>query len=225
MKQLRRSFALLLFVGCVAFAALAHTIFTSPQVASVTDAYVPYEVVFDGFVVLDVSLDRCGEVIRTEALRDPGAMVPATVKSVRTWKIRPGMIGSAAIPSEMTTVFVYRPRANGPAVALPPKDFKPVLPRPHAGEATDYVPAGIVSFTYPNYPVNSVAWGSVIVQVTVSAAGEADGTEILHGMEPFTDLAIDALRNWRFRAATLHGKEVSSQVPIAFIFQTPASSL
>jgi hypothetical protein len=159
--RLRQLTALSLLMGCIAVAALAHAAFRAPHVTTVTDAYLPYEMVFDGFVVLDVSLDKRGEVIGTEALRDPGAMVPAAVTSVRTWKVRPSMLGSAAIASEMTAVFVYRPRPNGPALPLPPKDFKPVLPYPgpHIDEAIDYVPAGIISVAYPDYPVNAVAWG------------------------------------------------------------------
>ncbi len=223
MLRLRQLGGLLILIGCLAVAALANAVFRAPQVTSVTDAYLPYEVVFDGLVVLDVSLDRRGEVIGTEAMRDPGAMVPAAVTSVRTWKVRPGILGTATIPSEMTAVFVYRPRPNGPAAPVPPKDFKPVLPHPHTDETIDYVPAGIISFTYPDYPVNSVAWGSVIVQITVNSEGRIESTEVLRGMEPFTELAVDSLRNWRFQAATLHGKPVSSQLPIAFIFQTPVS--
>jgi TonB family protein len=195
----------------------------SESAAQVTDAYLPYEVVFDGFVVLDVSLDKRGEVIGTEAIRDPGSMVPAAITSVQTWKVRPGTLGNSAIPSEMTAAFVYRPRPNGPAAALPPRDFKPVLPHPHT-EGIDFVPAGIVSFAYPDYPANSVAWGSVIVQVTVNSEGRMENTEVLRGMAPFTDFAVDALRNWHFQAATLNSKPVSSQLPIAFIFQTPVSS-
>ena len=98
-----------------------------------------------------------------------------------------------------------------------------MLPHPHTDETIDYVPAGIVSFTYPDYPANSVAWGSVIVQITVNSEGRMENAEVLHGMAPFTDLAVDALRNWRFQAATLYGKPVASQLPIAFIFQTPVS--
>ncbi len=222
MKRLRPALGLLL-IGCIAVAVFAHAAFTPPTVTSVTDAYLPYEVVFDGLVALDVSLDKRGNVIETQALHDPGAMVPAAVTSVRTWKIKPSTLESAAIPSELTAIFVYRPRPNGPAAALPPKDFKPVLPHSHTDETIDYVSAGIISFAYPDYPANSVAWGSVIVQITVNSEGRMENTEVLRGMAPFTELAVDALRNWRFQAATLNGKPVSSQLPIAFIFQTPVA--
>jgi TonB family protein len=89
--------------------------------------------------------------------------------------------------------------------------------------ALDYVPVGIVSVVYPDYPVNSVAWGSVLVQVTVNSEGKTESPQVLYGMAPFKELALDALKKWRFQAATFGGKAVPSQMPIAFIFQTPSS--
>jgi TonB family protein len=222
---MRRLPALSLLTVCIVTAVFAQAHFQPPAVTSVTDAYVPYQVVFDGFLVLNVCLDRDGKITDIEALRDPGAMLRATVTSIRTWKVRPGMLATAAISSEITAVFVYRPANNGPASLLPPKDFTSSLPHQpeQANTSLGYVPAGIVSVAYPDYPTNSVAWGSVIVQVTVDVDGKVGTTTVLYGTAPFPDLAIVALRKWRFRAATLHGKAVPSQVPIAFVFQTPWS--
>jgi protein TonB len=194
---------------------------TPPQVVSVSDAYLPYQVVFDGLVVLDVSLDEQGKIVGTKALRDPGAMVPAAVSSLRTWKFVPSLLGQTAVPSEMTVAFLYRPPNNGPAAPLPPKDFKPVLPQSQEHPRIDYVPAGIVSFVYPDYPLNSVAWGSVVVQITVNTLGQIEDTKVLHGMEPFTPYAVGALQKWKFQPATLNGKPLSSQIAVAYVFQTP----
>jgi hypothetical protein len=38
----------------------------------------------------------------------------------------------------------------------------------------------------------------------------------------FNNLVSDALKKWRFQAATFNGKPVTSKTVIAFIFQTPA---
>jgi hypothetical protein len=222
MKVLWRAASILGVLTWLAFTGLAQISFKPPEVTSVTEAYLPYQMVIDGFVVLDVSLDAEGGVSGTTALRDPGAMVPAAVASVRKWGFRPATGGSGPLPSEMTVVFVYRPPYNGPAQAMPPKDFKPVLPEPRADSAeADYIPPGIVSVAYPDYPVNSVAWGSVIIHVTVSPAGKAEATEVLRGMAPFTALAVNALGKWQFQAATLRSKPVPSKLAVAFVFQTP----
>jgi hypothetical protein len=81
-----------------------------PQVPSAGDAYVPYQVVVDGFFVLDVSLDGDGTIQKIDSLRDPGAMIGAAKTSVRSWKFRPASKDGKVTPSRMTVSFLYRPR-------------------------------------------------------------------------------------------------------------------
>jgi hypothetical protein len=37
-------------------------------------------------------------------------------------------------------------------------------------------------------------------------------------------LVSDALKKWRFQAATFNGKPITSKTTIAFVFQTPSSN-
>ena len=213
------------FTTCAVVTILAQSSDNStPEAISATDAYLPYQVMFDGFVVLDVSLDAKGNVTGVSALRDPGSMVPAAITSVRTWKFRPASAANGPRPSEMTVAFVYRPPNGGPAQTVPPKNFQPVLPGPPTDEELAYVPPGIISVTYPDYPVDSVARGSVVIQITVNSTGKAENMQVLHGMARFTDLAVSALGKWQFQPATLRGKPTPSKLAVAFVFQTPTSS-
>ena len=195
------------------------------RVISAGDAYVPFQVMIDGFFVFDVVLNDDGTVERIDALRDPGAMPGAAKTSISSWKFQPASKDPASAPSRMIVSFVYRPPNYGNAAAVSPKDFAPVLPanQSNPSEHGNYVPVGILSFAYPAYPVNSVAWGSVVVQLTVDGSGDVKGVEFLHGMVGFNNLVSDALRKWRFQAATFDGKPITSKTVIAFVFQTPAA--
>jgi TonB family protein len=197
----------------------AQEIYKSPEVASAGDAYVPYQVVLDGLFVLDVFLDGEGAVQGIDALRDPGAMLGAAKTAVRQWKFQSASREGRSAPSRMTVSFLYRPPNYGNAAAVPPKQFSPVVPTEH----NNYVPIGVLSFAYPAYPVNSVAWGSVVVQVTVDNSGEVKGVDFLHGTDVFNNFVSDALKKWRFQAATLDGKSITSKTVIAFAFQPPAA--
>ena len=189
------------------------------SIISVTDAYLPYQVVLDGFVILDISLDSRGTVTAIHVLRDPGSMVPAAISSVRTWTFEPAIEDNKARPSEMTVVFVYRPADYGGAKAvLTP--FAPVVP--HLENDTQ-TPVGIVSVAYPEYPVNSVVWGSVVIQLTVDATGSMTRREVLRPMLPFTQFALDALKKWRFQPAMLRGKPTETNIAVAFVFQSPSN--
>lgn len=109
---------------------------------------------------------------------------------------------------------------------MPPKDFAPIVPPddPDVRHGEGYIPPGVLSFDYPQYPANSIAWGSVVVQLTVSVSGSVTSVDFLHSMPGFNNLVSDALKKWRFEAATFKGKAVASKTVIAFVFQTPTSN-
>ena len=205
--------------------ALAQQTYSPPEVTSAGDAYTSYNIVFDGLFVLDIGIGDDGGIRRIESLRNPGSMFGAAKTSVRNWKFQPAFEDRKPRASRLTVAFVYRP-ANYPTFgAVPPKDFTPVIPSARSDDGSeDYAPVGILSFAYPDYPINSVVWGSVLLQATVDSSGDVKSVNVLHGMPNFNRFAQGALKNWRFRAATLHGKPVTSKIVIAFIFQPPPSS-
>ena len=211
--------------------ASADDSFKPPAAISVTDAfsilfYTTNQIVPDAFVVLDLCLNRKGGIQKVEVLRDPVSMAKIATSSMRTWKFRPASKEGEAVASEVPVVFVYRP-ANMSSIGLPhalePINLKPAQTGQHCAKDADYVPAGIVAAAYPDYPVNSVAWGSVVIQVAIDTAGSLMRTEVLHPMPSFTQFALDALRRWRFQAATLDGQPVDSSIIVAFVFQTPSN--
>src|SRR5260370_34988972 len=149
------------------------------RVTSAGDAYVPFQVMIDGFFVFDVHVNDDGTAERIDALRNPGAMPGAAKTSISSWKFQSASKNQQPVPSRMTVSFVYRPPNYGNAAAVAPKVFVPVLPADQSESSGqgNFVPVGILSFAYPAYPVNSVAWGSVVVQLTgeYSGAGEPVG--------------------------------------------------
>lgn len=214
----------LCLIGLAPFASSSGT-YQPPAVASAPGAYAPYQTMVDGLFVLEVSLDKHGQIRRVYALRDPGAMLNAAKTSLRSWKFTPALKNGQPAAGDMTVAFLYRPPNYGNAGAVPPKDFPPVLPqtKDEGRAASSYVPVGIVAFDYPAYPVNSVAWGSVIVQLTVSQSGEIQQVEFLHRMAGFDDFVLDALKKWRFQPSSLEDKPVPAKIAIAFIFQPSPS--
>lgn len=223
---MRRLALITLFsAACFWPSTFAQETYTPPEVSSAGDAYTPYNVVFDGLFVLDIGLSDEGDIQRIQALRDPGGMIGAAKNSVRTWKFQSASERGKPVASRLTAAFVYRPANYGNAGAVPPKDFAPVIPSaPSEDDSSDYVPVGILTFAYPDYPVNSVIWGSVVAQVTVDSKGDVKDVTLLHALANFDSFAKEALKNWRFRAATLHGKPVTAKIVVAFIFQSPYNS-
>jgi hypothetical protein len=137
----------------------AQQTYRPPEVTSAGDAYTSYNIVFDGLFVLDIGLSDEGDIRRIGALGDPGSMLGAAKTTVHSWKFQPASEGSKPRASRLTVAFVYRPANYGAAGAVPPKDFAPLIPSAQSDTGSDdYIPVGIFSFAYPDYPINSVVW-------------------------------------------------------------------
>ncbi len=71
----------------------------------------------------------------------------------------------------------------------------------------------------PKWSIPSGVNGTVIVEITIDAQGNVVATKVLqalgHGIE---EKVIAALRNWRFRPATLDGVAMPSQQDVYFHF-------
>lgn len=212
--------------------ASAEAPFKAAEAVSVSNAfhillYATNQIVPDAFVVLNLCLNAKGSIEKVDVLRDPVSMANIASLATRSWKFRPASDGGEAIASQVPIVFVYRPLNIGPnfgsAYALEPIDLKPALTEQDCTTKSTYAPAAILAAAYPDYPVNSVVWGSVIIQVTVDAMGRIKVREVLRPMLPFTQFALDALKKWRFQAAMLQGESVDSKVIVVFVFQSPSN--
>jgi TonB family protein len=211
----------LFFLPC----ALGQQAYKPAEVTSAGDAYKPYTVVLDGLFVVDVYVGDDGSVSKIESLRNPGAMQGAVEAAVRTWKFQAALANGKARASRMTVAFVYRPGTLPTFGAAQTEGFTPVIPSEHGVDGgKDSAPVGILAFAYPEYPVNSVASGSVVLQVAVDGEGNVKNVSVLHGMDNFNRFAQRSLKNWRFQAATVRGRPVTSNIVVAFIFQPPPSS-
>jgi TonB family protein len=97
------------------------------------------------------------------------------------------------------------------------------VPAPSTGqtESPQLEPVEVVSAEPASYPPNTVASGTVILEVTVSAAGEIEHIRVVRDIPPLTQAAERALRQWKFRPAKLNGTPVRATMTAAFSFVPP----
>lgn len=93
--------------------------------------------------------------------------------------------------------------------------------KPGEKSGPKFEPANVAVSAPVNYPVKSIAEGTVVLQVTVNAAGEAEDVKVLRGVPSLTEEALRSIKNWKFTAARLDGKPIRSTVPVAFVFTRP----
>lgn len=188
------------------------------EVSSAADTRYPVGSIADGVVVLDVALTQRGQISGIDAVRDVASLTSAATSSVESWKFKPASQDGLVQASAMTVAFVFRPPVN----MWKPPSFAPAISSP--GSITPaYTPAGIVSVGYAEHPVNSVAAGAVVVEVTVDDNGKVERMKVIRSMRGFTQSALRAAKQWQFQPATVKDKPVVSNVAIAFVFATPNS--
>jgi protein TonB len=93
--------------------------------------------------------------------------------------------------------------------------------RPEPLKEPRFEPAEVTFAVEAPYPPNSVAAGTVVFEVTLSASGEIENIRRVREVASLTDVAERALKQWRFRPATLDGKPVRSKTSVAFTFTRP----
>ncbi|MFZ0639540.1 MAG: energy transducer TonB [Candidatus Acidiferrales bacterium] len=84
-----------------------------------------------------------------------------------------------------------------------------------------YEPPTVISTAEALYPINSVASGTVVLEVHLDENGAIDSVEVLHSIPSLTAPAITAVKKWKFGAAKLDGHGIASVIPVAFTFVPP----
>jgi outer membrane biosynthesis protein TonB len=184
-----------------------------PELLAGGDIAYPMASVADGVVVLRIATDRTGIVTATGVVHGVASPTSPAIAAVQSWKFQAASREDGPAAAAMTVAIVFRPAV----VQAPPPAFEAVRPVMESG----FKPAGIRAASYPEYPMNSIASGTVVLQVPVDETGRAGAAEKILGVAPLTAYAKRAVRAWRFEAANLNGKPVASKVAIAFVFRLP----
>lgn len=201
-----------------AFLGAAQAKYKPAAVISAGDLLPPENTFVTGVAVLDLSLDAAGAVSNVAVLQDLPPLTSMAKAAVESWHFKPAGAASGPQPSDLVAAFVLSPPLNFP----PNPPFSSLLSKPGSGRG--YILPGIVSVSYAQYPPNSVVSGSVVIQVTVGPDGSAEAWQTVRSLNPCTRVALAAARKWSFRAATLGGRPVTSNVVIDFLFQPPLAT-
>jgi len=169
-----------------------------------------------GIVTLDASVDGSGTVQNVSVVRDVPPFTNAAVSAVKTWQFTPALVEGQGVPGVVRVNVAFNPY-NPSGVGLPGETFQPV-----AGNAVgNFVPAGVTKAHYANYPPNTVASGTVVLQVHVGHEGKVHGAVVVRGKGGLTGAATAAAKTWVFTPGTYEGKNVSSDVVVGFVFASP----
>lgn len=74
--------------------------------------------------------------------------------------------------------------------------------------------AHVVSATDVPYPKQSIAIGTVVLEVTISETGQVENVLPIREIDSLTEVATDSVKNWQFTSASLDGKPMRSRTTV-----------
>ena len=83
--------------------------------------------------------------------------------------------------------------------------------------------ADLVSAKDIPYPVQSIAIGTVVLEATVSESGNVEDVQPIREIPSLTDVAIESVKSWHFKPASLDGRPIRSRTAVAVTFNPAAA--
>lgn len=93
---------------------------------------------------------------------------------------------------------------------------------PHPN-APSFEAAELISATDLSYPVQSIAVGTVVLEITLNEKGGVEGVRPVREIQSLTGTALRAVKQWHFKPAILDGKTVRSLTTVAVVFNSVAT--
>lgn len=169
-----------------------------------------------GFVSVNVSVGSDGSAQQVTVVQDTPPLTNAVQTALTSWQFTPATFNGRTVPGIVAVDVAFNP-FNPSGVGLPGQTFQP----PAAAANGDYQPAVWQNGSYASYPANTVASGTVVLQVHISASGQVSKVLVLRGKGVLSDPSVAAAKSWSFAPATYKGKAVASDVAVAFVFAAP----
>jgi TonB family protein len=79
----------------------------------------------------------------------------------------------------------------------------------------------VISAVEAVYPLQSVATGTVVLEVSLDEVGKITDVRVVRGIASLTEPAEPSVRQWKFQPAEFDGEPASSKIVVAFSFVPP----
>ncbi|HSE47798.1 MAG TPA: TonB family protein [Terriglobales bacterium] len=125
---------------------------------------------------------------------------------------------AAVTPTATRAEAPPQPVAAVPQIQVPISTAAPTLAAPKVSQST---PAQVVTQVMPKYPDMArtmKASGSVQLEASIGKDGSVKGVKVLSGHTLLRDAAAQAVRQWKYKPATLNGEPVESTVQVTVKF-------
>ena len=195
--------------------------YRAASVSGASDIAFPPDSAVTGVVTLGVSVDASGAVENVTVIRDLPPLTAAAQDALKNWKFGPAVKNGKFVAGNVRVHIVFNPFNVGDPDAGAGQEASGGQGDSGSSD-DDFQPAQLQSATYAQYPENTVASGTVLVQLNVDPDGTVQGARVMKGSGPLAGAVTRTVKSWTFTAASYKGNAVRSVVPVAFVFASPA---
>jgi outer membrane biosynthesis protein TonB len=192
--------------------------FVAPRIVSAGEIQYPMNSNSPGIVTLQVNLDGSANIQSLKVVRDTPPLTSVAQTAVQGWSFAAAAENGNGVPSSIRVTVVFNP-FNPAGVGVPGPGLQPS----GNGGSAPYIPAQLTSASYATYPPNTVANGSVVLDIKIGSGGGIKKVSVVHGVAALTGTAITSVKTWSFSPATRNGKAVDSHTGVVFVFPSPAA--
>jgi hypothetical protein len=193
--------------------------FVPPEVESAGDINYPIDSVASGVVVVAVKLGDEGQIEGTEVLRDVPSLTAPVLLSLQNWTFKPATLDAKAVDSTIVVSVAFNPsdyRLRGGTTSAFGKELRTLSP-----DDNGFLPPKITGTAWAEYPMNSLAQGAVLLDVSISDTGEVTRAVPVATVASLTALSVNAAKKWTFQAARFKGMAIPSKAVVGFVFRLP----
>jgi TonB family protein len=189
--------------------------YSGPTPLSLVAAPFPAQAFSGGEILLDASVDTRGKVTDVRVVQGQPPFLEGVLGAVQTWTFLPARQDGRDVEARVGIVFQFA---------------QPYLPKLTA-RVHEYKETGADSkdrgalplYTLePEYPVNSVGEGSVVLNEIVDREGRVSSIHVVHDVPSLTSPTVAAVRQWKFAPGRHAGEAVESGVIVVVTFRRPA---
>ncbi len=193
--------------------------YIAPDIASGYYLSYPINSVASGVVVVAVDLDSAGRVKKTEVLRDIPSLTAPLLLAIEKWTFKPAVLRGKAVDSTIVVNILYNANDYRLGSAKAPvlgKELKMLTP-----DAAGFMPPKIVAAAWAEYPLNSVAQGSVILDARIGTRGHVSQVTPVWKNQSLTTTSMNAAKAWTFHPARLDGEAIAANTVVGYVFRLP----
>jgi len=207
------------FLGIAAQTRSGETLdaFTAPSVKYATDVSYLGGAVATGLVVLSAKLDRSGQIVSLETVRDVPSVTARALISANQWTFSPALRDGKGVASSITLNILFNP-ANSAFRPVPLGDADLRAPY-HNDEG--FAPPQVTKAFFASNPATSLLSGPVVLDVRVGPSGRIRRALAIHDTPSLENAAIAAVKRWKFIPGKFQGTPIESDAVVVFVFRPP----